>query len=481
MIPSNRLESFALTTIVLMLIALRASGDSEGESQRIIVFNNNGGWSWFESERVIFDSAVGRLLMSSVANGKGADGQHRGGDVDVVSYDIADGSLQRFTLCEQLQDDDHDSAALLVLPDGRYLAGYSKHAGDNRVRFRTSTKPHDIKTWGPDSSYLAAGPATYSNLHYLSRTNTIFNFYRDSGRGFDPNYLLSNAGNAPRFRYGGHLLTGPEGNGGNSDRPYLRYVGNGVDRIHFITTNHHPRNLVSNGVYHGYIAVDKGHYWLCRSDGERLGELSPRDTSPYGASDFTPLMLGDTVSPINGLRMTRCWATDIKLNADGSPCVIFTTRVDDQDTDHRFFYGRFTSGSWSIHELARAGGYLYAAENDYTGLAAIDPKNPSRVFISTNVDPQTRTQLPHYEIFEGVTYEGGSSWNWKSVTRQSTVDNIRPVASRALGNRTALIWMRGTYSAYTAYDMSIVGIPDLKPTQVSQRLSTKDTTKLPTK
>jgi len=471
----DSLNTLALTAIVLLLFGLRASGDSASENRRIVVFNDNGGWSWFESERVVFDGAAGRLLMSSVANEKGADGQRRAGDIDVVSYGIAGGSAQRFTLSEHLQEDDHDSAALLVLPDGRYLASYSKHASDNRVRYRISTRPHDIMKWQPESSYLAAGPATYSNLHYLSRTNAIVNFYRDTGRGFDPNYLLSESEVSPRLRYGGHLLTGPEGNGGNHDRPYVRYAGNGVDSIHFITTDAHPRNLVGNGVYHGYITVDRGHYWLCRADGRRLGELSNRETSAYRASDFTPLMVGDVVSPINGLRMTRCWSTDIKLDAEGSPGVVFTARVDDQDADHRFFYGRLTSGQWNIHELARAGSYLYAAENDYTGLAAIDPNDLSRVFISSDVDPQTKNKLPHYEIFEGVTYDGGNSWSWSSLTRESTRDNIRPVATRALGKQTALVWMRGIYSAYTSYNTSIVGIPDLKPPEISRRVSTKGT------
>ena len=140
---------------------------------------------------------------------------------------------------------------------------------------------------------LTAGSTTYSNLYYLSKTNTIFDFHRDGGRGFDPNYLLWNLGSASRFSYGGHLLTGPEGNAGNSDRPYLRYASNGIDRIHFITTDHHPRNLVSNSIYHGYIKCEHNGYGVYRSDGTRLGDLSTSTTSPYKASDFTTLFAGN--------------------------------------------------------------------------------------------------------------------------------------------------------------------------------------------
>jgi hypothetical protein len=456
-----------LTVAPLSLLCQCSNAAATDQDQSIVIFNDNGGWSWFESERVIYDAAAGRLVMSSVANGKGADGESRAGDIDVVSYDIAGRRSQRFTLSDRLQEDDHDSAGLLMLPDGRYLASYSKHAGDNRVRYRTSMRPHDISTWEPETIFSAAGRATYSNLHYLPAANTIFNFYRDTGHGFDPNYLMTTTIGTPRFRYGGRLLTGPEGNNKNHDRPYVKYAGNGVDRIHFIATDHHPRNLVSNGIYHGYISVEQGHCWICRSDGARLGELSTATMSPFQASDFTPLMLGDIVSEVNGRRMTRCWAADLKLDEAGNPVAVFTARVDDQDTDHRFFYGRLNFEKWSIHEFAEAGGYLYASENDYTGLASIDPNCLNRVFISTNVDPRTKTQLPRYELFEGVTHNQGKSWNWKAITSRSTADNIRPVATLSSGNQTALIWMRGIYETYTSYDMEIVGIPDLNPTQVS--------------
>ena len=34
----------------------------------VIVFNDNGGWSWFEDERAVVDTSTGTLLVSSVAN-----------------------------------------------------------------------------------------------------------------------------------------------------------------------------------------------------------------------------------------------------------------------------------------------------------------------------------------------------------------------------------------------------------------------------
>src|SRR5215212_2979582 len=43
----------------------RAADDVAGD---LIRFNSNGGWSWFEGEQAIIDSARGKILVSSVAN-----------------------------------------------------------------------------------------------------------------------------------------------------------------------------------------------------------------------------------------------------------------------------------------------------------------------------------------------------------------------------------------------------------------------------
>ena len=173
--------------------------------------------------------------------------------------------------------------------------------------------------------------------------------------------------------------------------------------------------------YHGYIEYEPaGTYGVYKSDGTRLGDLSQATTSPYHASDFTPLLVGNTVSPTNGLLMTRAWTTDVQLDSAGMPYAVFTARVNDNASDHRFFYGRYTESGWQIHELAKAGGFLYSGENDYTGLAALDPADPNRLYISTKIDPRSDVALARYEIFEGNTNNAGAAGhgNRLRTTRQ---------------------------------------------------------------
>jgi hypothetical protein len=452
--------------LALFAASLAAAGEVwavDNVAGSLIVFNDNGAWSWFEDERAIVDPANGRIVVSSVASAAGPGGIQRDGNVEVAAYDVARQAVERFTLSRSLEADDHNSAALVVLPDGRYLASYSKHGSDNQLRYRISTRPGDITSWEMERVFRTGGGTSYSNLNYLSKANTLFNFHRDHGRGFDPNYLVWRSG-ASGFSYGGRLLTGPERNAGNHDRPYLRYAGNGVDRIDFIATDAHPRDRLANSVYHGYLLREAdAQFGVYRSDGTRLGDLSTDTTSPYEAADFTTLLTGNAVSAANGRLMTRGWTTDIELDAAGRPVVLFTARVDDLDTDHRFFFGRYTGSEWSIHELAPAGGFLYDGENDYTGLAAIDPGNPDRVFISTKIDPRTKGALARYEIFEGNTVDGGKNWSWAPITYDSTIDNLRPVVPRGPAGGTALLWMRGSYTSFTRFNTSIVGVTSIGP------------------
>ena len=50
------------------------------------------------------------------------------GSVQIGAMDVATGAVQKATLADKLEADDHDNPALLFLPDGRLAAFYSRHA-----------------------------------------------------------------------------------------------------------------------------------------------------------------------------------------------------------------------------------------------------------------------------------------------------------------------------------------------------------------
>jgi hypothetical protein len=72
-------------------------------------------------------------------------------------------------------------------------------------------------------------------------------------------------------------------------------------------------------------------------------------------------------------------------------------------------------------------------------------------YISTDADPVTGAPLVssadhnrHRELFRGERGSNGK-WTWTPFTRNSTVDNLRPVIPKWDDRRTAIVWMRGRY------------------------------------
>ena len=131
-----------------------------------IVFNDNGGWCWYQDERVIVHD--NKVIIGSVANGSGTGGSSRSGDIEVTTYDLTAQTLVRTTLHDNLQADDHNTAAFLPLPDGRVLAMYSKHSGDSLIRYRITANPYDTTSWNTEASVSRSSSVCYSNVFRLS-------------------------------------------------------------------------------------------------------------------------------------------------------------------------------------------------------------------------------------------------------------------------------------------------------------------------
>jgi hypothetical protein len=410
----------------------------------LVQLNDNGAWSWFMDERAVVSD--GKLIVGSVRSvggfGNGRDPDW--GNVEVAVYDLAAGTTKRAVLHRHFEQDDHDSPALLALPDKRLLAMYSKH-GQERKIYQRFSEPGDPLRWGEakeivtpakDGAPFKADNVTYKNLFRLE-TGRIYDFYR--GARLDPNYLFSDD-DGKSWQYGGRLLAGK---GGYS--PYLRYAFDGKRTIHFVTTEDHPRNY-DNGVYHGFICDGSLHF----SDGKVAAPLSKSGDASVAAWGLTKVAAGDADN--------FCWVDDVRLDREGKPCVIFSVKKDGRGTggkggrDIRFHYGRWDGTAWRSHEMANAGSRLYAYEADYTGLAVLDRQDPAVVYISTDADPSGGKPLVsvadgrrHHELFRGTTTDAGKTWRWEALTANSTVDNLRPIVPRWRDPRTALVWMRGTY------------------------------------
>ncbi|MGB4256755.1 MAG: BNR-4 repeat-containing protein [Phycisphaerae bacterium] len=415
-----------------------------------IVLNDNGAWCWYEDERAIIHG--GKLIVGSVADASGPGGSARDGNIEIAAFDFNTGQITRFVLHANFQADDHNSPAIFVRPDGRYIAMYAKHGSDRFTRYRISTYPGDPTAWEPEQTFDNGAGTTYSNVYRLSLENggagRLYNFARTID--MDPNVLVSDD-DGQTWTYGGRLLDWPKPvgdpkfTGQDGTRPYLRYTSDGVDEVHFITTEDHPR-AYDNSIYHGVIRGGKVYDSFGNVVDDNLFDGIARRPNEY-----TRVFDTDT-SPLG-----FAWTTAIRLDRQGRPRILFTARANNSDyNDHRFLYGRFDGTAWHVYEIAKAGGYLFSPEYDYTGLGTLDPDDPDTLYISTKIDPRDDTALAHYEIFKGVTRDGGATWVWTPITENSEVDNLRPILPPSDGLHNALVWFRGVYTSYTNYNVEVV-------------------------
>jgi hypothetical protein len=436
----------ALLSLALLLAGCHAARPPAGPAEPVVL-DPDGGWCWFQDPRAIVHDGV--LLVGSVASGH-LDSQRRG-DIQVTRWDLDSGACTTVELADRLQLDDHDAPALHRRTDGRWLAVYARHGNDDLVRWRVSQRAADATAWAPERTQEATTGGrgvTYSNL-YRARWSDVEAVLLDlfRGDGWDPNVLVSRD-DGESWERAGRLLGGP-------GRPYLRYAGDG-EAVHFIATEQHPRDL-DNSIWHGVLREGRVH----ASDGTLLGAVGEEPVAP---EQLTRVFEGgpDAVA----------WTVDLELDEAGRPVALFSLQVDGAGLppgqggmDHRLGYARWDGQRWRAREVAFAGTRLYAGEDDYTGLGAIDPDHPHVVYLSTDAHPVTGAPLVsaadgerHYELFRGVSADGGASWSWTPLTTDSTADNLRPVVPARSDGRTALLWLRGELRSYTDYDLEIVGL-----------------------
>ena len=447
--------------LLCCLVAISPTWARGAGQDAVVVFNDDGGWCWFQDPRALVSN--GTLVIGSVA--AGARNPGRRGNIEAVTYDLSTGQKHVSVLHANLpggQDasyDDHNAPAFLVRPDGRILAVYSEHGGENHFYYRISAAPGTPGEWAAERTFAPSPTSriTYSNLIYLAAENPdkgrIYDFFRGLDDRNKPSYAWSDDW-GETWKTGGVFI---DVSGPFPHRPYAKYASNNVETVHVFYTDGHPNEFKANSNYH----IEYRGGTLYNSMGPPIRELSQGLRAP---GEGTRIFTGDAAD--------IAWTSDIRLDSSGQPYVAYSVRkVPEGATasavgeDHRFHYARWDGQRWVDHEIAYAGSCLYSRELDYTGNVTLDPNDPNVVYISANVDPKSGNPLlsradgkRHYEIFAGKTTDGGAAWSWTPITGNSSMDNLRPIVPAGSRDHTVLLWLRGTYRAYTDYNLSVVGI-----------------------
>ena len=401
------------------------------------VLLEDAGWSWFEDERAAF-SADGERLYVSAVTGTGATAVPPG-TVALAEIELGTGERRLVDLGHS-ELDDHNSASIWEAESGEVTTSWSRHHADQAIR--TQRRRTD-GSWLRLPPIPTTGRSTYSNL--LSSvesdgTTLLYDFYR--GARFDPSVLASPDVGRTWIDLG-RVLRDPLD--GSVVRPYVQYTSDGDGRIHLLATPAHPTSEPT-ALFAGYVEDGLVHSSL----GTVLGPLG----SAVPVTALTPVWApeGDE----------RSWTADITTDpGSGGPVVAFSVRHSAED--HRYWWGRWDGEAWRTEEIAHAGRALTAGQPDYTGLAAIDPRDPNHLVISTDAHPVAgfplvsgSDGLRHWELWDGRRSQAGT-WTWTPITADSTNDNLRPILV-AGGGADGMLWLRGAYTTFTAYQLDVVGV-----------------------
>ena len=424
-----------------------------------LLMTSNGAWTWFNDERAIFHQ--GSLFIGYVRSN---------GQLGVTRYIPAtnESSDMIISTATSQQQDDHNNPSITVLPDGKLMVLYAKHLGGSQFYQRTSLVPLPTTgaDWGPEIVRPLTANNTYNNTYMLGgESNRIYNFHRNIN--FNPTITISNDLGAtwePSVQF---IEVGVGG-----VRPYPRYCSDRSNRIDLIYTDGHPRD-VDNSVYHMFY--QNGGFR--KTDGTVIDSFANLPLDHEGGQrgsviyQFSAAAWGPGQGPDDWIPNARGWTWDVHYGTDGNPVCVFQVQTGTDATWSTsriyYYYARWTGTAWQKRFIAQAGRGIYAAESDYGGGMCVDPANPNVIYLSSNAanpfDLADVSNVPlntnsRYEIYRGVTSDGGLTFSWTPITSNSGADNLRPIIPENSPYDQTLLWFNGTYNSYTSFDTRVLAL-----------------------
>ncbi len=435
-------------------------------SEHPVTLAPDGAWTWFNDPRAIFVN--GLLYFGRVRDGDGRAVL----EVFNPQSGLPPALLWSSGPCER---DDHNNPAILALGDGRLMAFYTRHSTDSKTfTFRISKppSPSNPEDWDGEQTYRSEERISYANpIQLKGEAGRIYNFMRN--RNYNPTVVTTDD-------FGGSWSPAQIliQTGSGARRPYVKYASNGNDRIDFFYSDGHPRDE-DNSLYHAYytkggIYRTDGTFLKNFIDAPLLHDAGERGSVVYQFSTEATSYPDDHVP--NG----RAWCWDLAYDSVGNPVAAFSVQRDNvvgpdwSDDRISYHYARWVPGSgWEQHFIAHGGRPLYEGEDDYAGGICLDPLDPNVIYLSSNAaepfNAGAGDELPlkegqHYELYRGVTSDGGKTFCWQAISENSSVDNLRPfVPGNHSSHEVAVIWFAGLYTSYTSWATSVKGLFTKEP------------------
>ncbi|WP_306061582.1 BNR-4 repeat-containing protein [Natronococcus wangiae] len=406
-------------------------------------YGRDARWIWFTNPRAV------RYANERDRTYVGYLGGPTGTDIVIGGFDHEPGEFERTTLEPSFSADDHTSPSVLVGQGGRLLVFWSGHNG-GAIRYRRSTKPEDLASFGPIRS-IEQECVTYPNpIQLEGEPNApIYLFYRDrtvtTDATDDPyGYVGDGHVHYRRSVDGGdswseqtRLVTAPEGHYGT----YFVHAATD-ETIHlFFTDAERGGDAPKRHVL--YAAFEDGT--LFAADGEPIATESEL---PVTVSDLERVY--DSAAPDG----EYAWVWDASVDERGEPAVVYATFP--STLAHTYRYARWDAaeGKWRDHYLRDAGRYVEAAgvERHYSAGVALDPDDPTVAYACVSADG--------YRAVERLeTDTGGRSWSVRSVCENPVGTPIRPVVPANAGDDCPALWLEGSYESMHASQTVLRGLP----------------------
>lgn len=413
-------------------------------AQNISTLTKDGAWCWFSDPRAIYTNGKNEQVVTGWVTASG--------DIMAASLDLKSGKIESRKLYTKLEIDDHDNPAFLQLPDNSILTQYTWHGGNKNgmgVIQNTTSTSGQIATFSDSLVFKPQTPEllkkfvretyTYANPFLLSKENNkVYSFGRWTG--FKPNFITS-TDNGKTWSDPVVVISSKKLDTNN--RPYVKYYSDGKSKIHLLFTDGHPNSEPLNSVYYCYY--ENNAFW--RADGSKIANF---DQLPFHPSDATVVYKATAETG-------KAWIFDIVVDRKGRPVVAYTRYPTNEK--HQYYYAVYDNGKWNDNHLIDSGKWFPQTpegkkerEENYSGGLTIDPLNPTVVYFSHEINGV-------FEISKAETGNFGKTWKTTAITRNSTLDNVRPVVPRYKkpGDRNVLFWMLNRrYVHYTDYDSAIL-------------------------
>lgn len=440
-----------LILVLLASIALSCSNKTKlpyDFTDQPIRFMKDGGWCWYEDPRAIIHNK--HLIIGGISGVSG--------DIKVSIYDLDKKvNLGTIVLHKAFEIDDHNSPVFYARPDGSIIAFWAMHGKENVHYFSISDTNNYLK-WSPVKIYehnfelpegSKWGGVTYMNLYSIKNKGLLYNFFRD-GPTYNPTFI-SSKDNGATWSNNSHHFIADEVKGRH--RPYAKYLQKNESKIGVTFTDGHPRNY-GNSLYYAEF------------DGERFYNVNGNvikhlNDGPLFTGEAEKIFKGSEIHQQKpegyGSVPNAGWTCEIEKDKNEHPYIAYTLYKSPKDI--RFRLANWDGSHWVDREIAFAGSGLYAREDSYSGLVALDPEDPTLSFISTPVNPNSGETMGKHEIYMAKVSNNDSTSNiqWQQLTFNSTYKNIRPIVVAGEGYKV-LLWLGNQpWRHFQDYESDVMG------------------------